>query len=373
MEEATVESRSGCVKRQCLGMLLVMAMASYALGMGFKVIDDPNPTHVEKEFVKLVKVKEIPPDINDRHFMAKPMSLAVANDGSFFVYDYLVRKIFKFTKQGDLVKVFGSVGRGPGEFGKKPDQNWLYAGRHNNLFLSSHINRKVIEYDLNGTYVDEFILPSPEYARGGFVPVVSAKKEFYILHNSEHRIDAFKPRGNRLAKIQSLLEGVNRDWSVLLNVRDQDMYSWRSGSMIDVLYDFGNKDRLLVYLTKTSTVYVFQDNQLLKTYNVWPQQALENYRARIAERANRLKGRERFVVRMFFKCFIDKDDPSHYYLTGSKTSGKKEYRTYRLSIDGQLDKVLISDSPVLFHAKKNGIFYGIYKGSIFLYKEEDTK
>ena len=368
-----MKSRSGNVKRKVLGIFLMAAMASCGWGMGFKVIEDPRPTHVEKDFVKLVRVREIPPDINDEHFMAKPMSLAVATDGSVFVYDYLVRKIFKFTKQGDLVKVFGSVGRGPGEFGKKPDQNWLYAGEDNCVFLSSHINRKVIEYDLNGTFVDEFVLPSPEYVRGGFVPVASANNQFYILHNAEHRIDVFKPQGNRLTKSCSLLEGVKRDWSVLLNVRDQDMYSWRSGSMIDILYDFGSKNRLLVYLTKTSTIYVFQDNQLLKTYNVWPEQVLENYRVRIAERANRLKGRERFIVRMFFKFFIDKDDPSHFYLTGSKTAGKKEYRTYRLSIDGQLDKVLISDSPVIFHAKKNGIFYGIYKGSIFLYKEEETK
>jgi hypothetical protein len=357
-------------KQKILLIFLFVLLMSFGWAAGFKVVEDPRPTHVEKNFVKLVKVREIPPDINDKHFTAKPMSLAVAKDGSFFVYDYLVRKIFKFTKEGDLVTVFGTTGRGPGEFGKKPDQNWLYAGNDDFVYLSSNINRKVIKYDLNGKFVDEFVFRSPEYARGGFVPVVSAKSEFYVLNVPEHTIDILSKQGNHLVKKRSLLEGVDRDWSVILNVRDQDMFRWRSGSMIDLLYDFGKDDRLLVYLAKTSTLHVYQDKQLIKKYNVWPEQVLQNYRGRIAERSKQLRGKSRLIVHMFFKFFIDKDDPDHYYLTGSKTVGKKEFRTYRFSIDGALEKVLISTSPVIFHAKKNGTFYGIYKGSVWLYKEE---
>lgn len=362
--------RVGYSKRNLVLIFLFVLMASFGWASGFKVIENPQPTHVEKHFVNLVKVREIPPDINDDTFMAKPLSLAVASDGSFFVYDYLVRKIFKFTKDGDLVKVFGDVGRGPGEFGKKPDQNWLYAGNDDFVYLSSNVNRKIIKYDLNGKFIDEFVFRSQEYASGGFIPVASSNGEFYILNWREHTIDILSKQKHHLVKSYSFLEGVDRDWSVLLDVSEQDMFLWRSGSMTSLLYDFGKDDRLLVYLAKTSTLYEYDGKKLAKKYNIWPKQALQNYRLKIDERKKRSKGDSPLIVQMFIKFFIDKDDPNHYYLTGNKIVGKKEFRTYRFSIGGDLDKVLISTSPVLFHAKKNGYFYGFYKGSVVIYEEE---
>ncbi len=356
-----------------VGIFFMMLLAIALPGKEFNVIKNPKPTHIEKNFVKLKKVKEISPDINDKYFMAKPISLAVARDGSFFVFDYLVRKIFKFTKDGQFVKTFGKTGRGPGEFGNKPDQNWLYCGSDGFICISSKMNRKIIRYDTNGEFIDEIAIPDVEYSMGSFKPVSLSNDLYFLLECREHRIDVFKRMGNQLKRTYSLLNGIDRDWSILLDVKDQDLLSWRTGQMIDVQYDFSNEDLLVVYLAKTSTVCIYQKEKLLKKYNLWPSEALDNYRIRINRRKDRLKENDIFIVYMFHTFFIDKDDPSFFFIKGPKFSEEMGHRTYRFSIEGDLDKILVTDSPVAFYAKKNGFYYGIYKGSVLMYSEENEK
>lgn len=52
---------------------------------------------------------------SDSSYVAGPSGLAIAPDGSFFVSDYMAKKVHVFSRDGRLLRSIGRAGRGPGE------------------------------------------------------------------------------------------------------------------------------------------------------------------------------------------------------------------------------------------------------------------
>lgn len=366
------------LKKSCLKNFIIMVIAlsmihSISWADSVKVLKDPKPTHTEKKYKNLVVFKTIDAEIDEEHFLAQPLSLAVGNDGLFYVFDRLVRKIFMFDGNGKFLKTFGESGQGPGEFGKRFDNNWLYFGQDGFLYLSSTANKKIIKYSPEGKYLSEEKLPAQEYTFGPFFPITSRTGESMLLNGPKGTIDVFRKLGDQSKPKYSLLSKDDYNWSIILEVRDKDLYHWNFPTLTDTYYDCLPDGRIIVYLTRTSTIKIYKENQLQKKFNVWPQKALEKYREKISIRKQRLKEQDIFIVEMFNNFFMDNDTNKHFYLSSIKLENNRGYGIYRLDVNGTLDKILTSNERVFIRAKKNNIFYGVGEGKILLLKEEASK
>ncbi len=77
--------------------------------------------------------------------------IIVAPDGSIFVANSRTHNVFKFDKQGRLVKRFGRRGRGPGDFIGPGD---LTIVENKYLVVGENVgNRRFSLWDLNGKYI----------------------------------------------------------------------------------------------------------------------------------------------------------------------------------------------------------------------------
>jgi hypothetical protein len=359
-----------------LGVFVFCVMCGYLGGQKLEYIENPKPTHEEKNYVRLVKVMEISGNIDDEHFMVRPWSMVVDDDGSIYAFDRLVRKIFKFDKEGRFIKTFGCVGQGPGEYGGKGDQNLLYLAADGYLYLSSTKNTKIIKYDREGNHIVDFKVPTTgyarEYSRGPFVPLIDPKNNCYLLNYADCSIDVFHIKDREFKKLYSILSQKDYNRSIVLKVRDEDLSSWRSANFMNTFYEPIGDNRLFVYLSNDSTAYIYENNQLLKKFNIWPRCALQDYRKRIERRKAKLRKGDIFTVYMFFNFFLDRDNPNLFYLSGIKGEGNKKFQIYQFDLEGKLKKIYFTPSHFWFWTKKNNLFYGINmtKENIYVFKEE---
>jgi hypothetical protein len=363
------------IKVGFLGVFVFCVMCGYLGGQKLEYIENPKPTHEEKNYVRLVKVMEISGNIDDEHFMVRPWSMVVDDDGSIYAFDRLVRKIFKFDKEGRFVRTFGSVGQGPGEYGGKGDQNLLYLATDGYLYLSSTLNTKIIKYDREGNHIVDFKVPSTgharEYSRGPFVPLTDPKNNCYLLNYADCSIDVFHAQDREFKKLYSILGNKDYNRSIVLKVRDEDLFGWRSANFMNTFYGLIGEDRVVVYLVNDSQVRIYKKDQLVRTFTIWPRKALVHYKKQITEMKEKRRKGFRLIAHMFNEFFIDSDNPDYFYLSGRRREdeGERQFQIYQFNVEGKLLKVLHIPSPCKFWLKKNNRFYGVYKENILIFKE----
>jgi hypothetical protein len=337
-------------------------------------IENPTPTHVEKEdeFVELVKIKEIQAEIDDEHFMVRPWFIAVNNEGKIFAFDRMIEKIFNFGNEQSnfkFIKTFGNTGQGPGEYGRQYSVYGIYCSRDGYIFVSDRVNKKIIKFDAAGKHIKDFRVPPEAKTDGGFLPVINTDGEYYVLSGTYCTLDVYNIHDRNLKKHFSLFGKDVCEQSVILKTRKQDYRFWLSLSLGNSSYDILPDNRLIFYMNNTSTIYIYIQNRLVKKFNIWPKEALDVYRKKIAERAKNLGKNGLLIVYMFNYFFMDKDDEDYFYLKGlGRFNGK--FLLYRCDLDGNLVKVLYTPFPVRILAKRKGLFYGAYKDSIYILKEE---
>jgi hypothetical protein len=328
------------------------------------LIKDPKPTHVEKNYTQLVKVKEIGEEIDDENFFAKPMDITTDDEGNFYVYDMLLMKILKFDKNYNLVKTFLEQGQGPGEILKKEGgKRKMYFSKDGHLYVRAPHNKKIIAFDKNGNHVKDIRIPLMDTIQ--FPPVVDPEGNYYTLSRMTNGIDVydknFKMKVTLLGKKQydrfivhkAKDDKKNRDFEPFPN-------TYNTG------YDFVEGNRFIVYLANSSTVYLFKENKLVDHFDIWPEKALEGLRKHIERLKKRLKG-ENFGAYLSSSFFVDKDDEAFFYLD-CRSHGEKKGILYKFDLSGKLITVYYTDSDVTFMAKRDNLFYGLFKGQVFIYK-----
>jgi sugar lactone lactonase YvrE len=91
----------------------------------------------------------------DVDYFYQPNDVIVAKDGSIFVSEGHGRgnnRVYKFTKDGKLVKEWGKLGTGPGEFDQPHCLAFDSKGR---LYIGDRNNNRVQVFDQNGTFLSE--------------------------------------------------------------------------------------------------------------------------------------------------------------------------------------------------------------------------
>jgi hypothetical protein len=91
----------------------------------------------------------------EKHNVAYFRGLAVDKRGNYFVIDFANKQIFKFDKDGNLIKIIGNPGNGPGEF-QAPLAIAIDGAE--NIYVADNELRRINVFDNEGTFLRSFIL-----------------------------------------------------------------------------------------------------------------------------------------------------------------------------------------------------------------------
>lgn len=141
------------------------------------------------------------------HTRGKPIGLTVGPDGNVYVADTHYGRVMVFTPGGELVRSFGSEGRGPGQFIYPTDVGFDRAGR---VYVSEYgDNDRIQVFDAGGGYVGafgrfgdgegEFSRPEGLVVDGDLV---------YVTDSCNHRIVVFRTDGTYVRSMGKLGSGL---------------------------------------------------------------------------------------------------------------------------------------------------------------------
>ena len=336
-----------------------------------KIIKDLKPTCVEKEYRRLVKVKELKEDENAEEFLVKPCSLVVDERGHIFVMDAAQAKIFHYDPDLNLVRTFGRRGRGPGEFGWSGHAYVQLFLRGNEIYLPDSYNRKILCFNTEGELVKEI----PIKSRGLENRSVSLDQSGNLYLHSDnfpgnpHCIDCLDCRGNLLRgflarsnlriglfvefKMKSHAVGQRGHVRKMPNSWYAYVHEWFP------LIAVNSSGHLLAYSSASGMLWVFHEGRLKETLRLWPGKALMDYRETAIEDA---KAAGMFSP-FFSDLILDGDHANRFFLNyGNFRNGKENY-LYQFDLSGKLIRVYsipnLSRSVVQVKYKRHKKFYAL--------------
>jgi hypothetical protein len=337
------------------------------------LIKDKTPTHIEKNLVPLKLVHIIKSEFDKEHFLARPRELAIDSKSNLYVYDDLLNQVLIFDAKYKFIKAIGQTGEGPGDFSPARQQKNIGIW-DDNLLVWDHLRRRIIIFNPEGRCVAE--TKFPEYFRDvyplilgdfhhrKFIAISTKTKSLGIYDKDyQHSGDLLKhedyqvfflhiPRlvDKRVNMVTGNEPGISNTWARTLS---------------------GN--RIVVYQSNSSTVYLFQDAKLKKRFDVRPAMIIKKIERFIQKLKNRYKD-DNFGVSFFQGFFVDQDSEKYLYFYGYDSSGKDEKAIlYRFDLTGKLVCVLyyLTENAIEFLAKRNGLFYAVDRSNeqINIYKE----
>jgi hypothetical protein len=337
-----------------------------------KVIKDPKPNMVEKEYVELEKLKSISEDLGNGEYLFSPSSLTLGSDDRLYVYDGAQDKIFIFNKELQVLKSFGRKGSGPGEFlGNNLLKMGCYIrmGRDGKLYVYDRFAKKILIFSKEGEYIRDIRFPSWKFYDRFDKPPVDFRGEIFIPVIEEGDISLFNKNFSKIMKLTNeeenltfLLYGKNLHPKIKIRQKN-----W----LLDITID----SRLLVYFYFSSTLYVVKNEKVQNKFVVRPTDALADYKKRYAllRKKDKTINSSRAGVKMlgpsmlifFTSFFVDEDDKDVFYLQYPLNETKGIFPLYRLNLAGELMRVFYieKDKNYIFFPEfqsvKNKIFYSI--------------
>lgn len=103
-----------------------------------------------KTLVRRVEAKDVPTKPDQSTFF--PEGMAFMKDGSFWVVS--AERVIHFSKSGEYLGEFGTLGKGPGELNGAHDIMFDPVGRR--FYVADRINHRIQVFDESGRYVDQW-------------------------------------------------------------------------------------------------------------------------------------------------------------------------------------------------------------------------
>ncbi len=122
-------------------------------------------------YTKILQVRSDPENIDS--LLERPSEMLMGNDGCLYISDNSRRQILQFDKEGAFVRVYGRVGRGPGEFRSIS----LLSVRGNTLTVYDVVLGRTTRYRTSGELID--VITIPHNMPRGFS--MTAVMQFYPL------------------------------------------------------------------------------------------------------------------------------------------------------------------------------------------------
>ena len=359
-----------------ISFLILVVVSTLSTLLDAEHIKNPTPTHIEKNFVELKLVKEIPADFSEEHFFARPAAITLDDEGNMYVFDGIIKKIFKFDGTFKFIKAFGQTGQGPGEIlGVDMGLQKLYFSKDGNLYVSDYGNRKIIAFNKEGEHLRDIRIASPR--RNGFLSVVDVKGNYYILADEDGAVEMYDRKG---VKLHTFLSKRHYDRFIVYEPKPPEFRFprlardfWLLPNEVNTYYDVLPGGRFIIYISHSSTVYLFKNSVLVRQFDIWPERAMDVYRKlidRTIEQTNKSKKKNKsFYFSMLEPFFVDKDNEDIFYLNG-RLDDAGNSMLYRFDIESSLVNVLTTWKSVRFLAKRNHLFYGLSDGNVVIFREE---
>jgi hypothetical protein len=333
------------------GLLLVFP---WLLAGEYKIIENPKANMVEKEYVKLVKIKEINEDLGKDEYLFKPALLTLDNTGNLYIYDLLQTKIYKLDSSLKFLKTISGKGQGPGEIspGSFGLHCYIKIGRDGKLYVNDAISQKIMTFNKDGDFLAELKIREVKFSKTFGGPVVDEAGGLYIPGVEKDEIALydgnFKKRVTIAAKDELL--------TYLFEAPPFHLPYIKDTCALDITKD----SVVLFYFQNSSVLYMFKKGKQLKNFSILPGEALENYRE---VRDSFSKSKKKSYIHMFPHLFVDDDEADRFYLSRGIDKKGNIYALYQFDLNGHLLKVFYIEADKgilpLFLAKKNYRFYVI--------------
>lgn len=353
--------------KKCVLLLSIAIAALHGFAIEIDVIKNPKPTMKEKQYVLLSKVKDISADLGNEQYLFRPTSMTIDKNNHLYVYDNLQAKIFKFDEDLKLMKSFGRVGPGPGEFAGT-GLSYLVVikiGRDGKLYANDLKSGKMVVFHQNGEFIREFRYRSWNFM---MTPVVDAQGNVYFISVKERTIDVLNEKRVKLFSVEYDKENFNY---LFYKPGPLHLDTGAEIPSIDLSMALTLNSRLLILFKNSATVLVLENKKIVNKIRIWPEEALDSYKTEISDLLRRHKD---MFKKLFFNLFVDEDNDRYFYLQSGSNKKRDINALYKCNTGGELLKTLYirlnEPSFTRFKVKKNNLFYGIEDEKITIYKEE---
>ena len=128
---------------------------------------------------------------NDETHITSPTDISFAPNGDIFIAEGNGH-VAKFSKDGKFILRWGKTGKGPGEFGTGSTPHGITVdAKRNRVFLADRDNSRVLIFDLNGKYIEEWPgIRGPEFIG------ISADDSIWVVDGHANKILQFDATGH---------------------------------------------------------------------------------------------------------------------------------------------------------------------------------
>lgn len=370
------------VNIKILKALLILPFLFISLVGKHQLIKPPKPTHTEKgvPLGTFKVVKEINPDFDEDLFFAFPSLLTVGpqqgkNRFYFYVYDFKLVKIFIFNENYRCVGQFLGHGAGPGEVNSgMPGNLNVIAAPDGMLYVIEYGN--IIQFSAQGKHLNDFKIPHNNRSFKQNFLAIDEKGHFYLHSKNGGIVDEYDKKLNLIHTY--LDKKLNRKFIVYVPDYEkfhkgrEDFYHYPSIS--NAKYDFSSDGHLLLYLYRSSTVFVFKERHLVRKFDVLVDRTLPIFEKKAKFVYNFQRNRKRPGVRstqLFSYFFTDKDEP-YFYLCFNDED--KTAAIYKFDLDGKL-VMIFKKLNTAIRAKRHGLYFGLSGKDRhpIIFKQEDLR
>ncbi len=112
--------------------------------------------------------------------------LCCDNKGHLYIADSAANRIFVYQSNMELLRIFGGIGQGPGEFLAEPHKAFLRisAGNDGNIYITDTGNIRLSVFSGDGIFLKDYAMPRALLDR----PVISSKGDIYMLLDSGDKL-----------------------------------------------------------------------------------------------------------------------------------------------------------------------------------------
>lgn len=350
-----------------------------------KIITNPEPNMVEKEYVEIVKAGELNEDLGNSNYLFGVMSAAMDKKNNLFVYDKFQGKVLSFDNNFKFIRSFGNRGEGPGDFRSgRGVLVYMNVGLDGNLYIRDSQGFKVMVWNPQGELVREFKYAGSKSRQFLEIGIPQADASGNILYHTyqDGEILVFNEKGKKMFS-----PGIKTESQEYLFYEPRKpQYSKRLKEIIkqakkkiqnplqlttsELNMLIMPDSRILLYFRNKAQLYIFKDGRLELKRFLWPKEAIQTHK-------NRINPDRPGYLPIFAQIFPDGDEDGVFYLHFGYSREKKKNYLYKFNIKCELLKVLYIDrsgSPgplyTSFRLKQNGIFFAKEKDSLAFYKEK---
>ena len=181
---------------------------------GQQIKGSPFNVKVHGKYITIDKPSKV---VNEGGRMGKPWGIAFGRDGMWAVTDSTNHCVWIFDREDQLVRKFGSNGKGNGQF-STPEGVAFDANNH--LYVTDYGNHRVQVFDITGTYLFQFGSHGSGNGQLTYpLGITVHDGKLYVSEYSNHRISVFQLDGQFSHIIGS--GHLEEPWYIAVSSNDQ--------------------------------------------------------------------------------------------------------------------------------------------------------